>query len=224
MCVETYSHLSSPRGRIDNIERDVEKERKEVIAKFKARSLHAQSSVARLGWEFKELNLSCTNKERSIIKRRCKERLATAKVNWDAGKCKSKSACRAAEKALEVASRLADHREQVDGEINCRLAKVKAEEKVARKRCKSALKAAEKAYRTEVGAAGEEQKDGLSQARLDVCKNWDGNESRLERVLDNIASSGHASMGQMESINKRMGHAQTLMLSRHGCSEDEIAL
>ena len=55
MCVETYSHLS-PRGRIDNIERDVEKERKEVIAKFKASALHAQSSLARLGWswEFKE--------------------------------------------------------------------------------------------------------------------------------------------------------------------------
>jgi len=31
MCVETYSHLS-PRGRINNIERDVEKERKEAIA------------------------------------------------------------------------------------------------------------------------------------------------------------------------------------------------
>ena len=51
MCVETYSHLS-PRGRIDNIERDVEKERKEVIAKFKASALHAQSSVAHLGWEY----------------------------------------------------------------------------------------------------------------------------------------------------------------------------
>ena len=91
MCVETYSHLS-PRGRINNIERDVEKERKEAIAKFKASALHAQSSVAHLGWEFKELTLSCSNKERSIIKRRCKERLATAKVTWDAAKCKSKSA------------------------------------------------------------------------------------------------------------------------------------
>ena len=59
--------------------------------------------------------------------------------------------------------------------------------------------------------------------RLDVCKNWDGSESRLERVLDNIASSGHASMEQMESINKRMGRAQTLSLCRRGCSKDKIA-
>ena len=220
MCVETYSHLS-PRGRINNIERDVEKERKEAIAKFKASALHAQSSVAHLGWEFKELTLSCSNKKRSIIKRRCKERLATAKVTWDAAKCKSKSACRAVEKAHEAAVRLAE-RKQVDGEINSRLAKAKAEEKVARKQCKSALKAAEKAYRTEVGSAKAEQKDGLSEARLDVCKNWDGSESRLERILDNAVSSGHASMQRMESINKRMDSAQTLSLSRRGCSEDEI--
>jgi len=219
--VETYSHLG-PRGRIDNIERDVEKERKEVIATFKARSLHAQSSVARLGWEFKELNLSCSNKERSIIKRQCEERLATAKVAWDAAKCQNKSTCRAVEKAHEAAVRLAE-REQVGGEINSLLAKAKAEEKVARKRCKSALKAARKAYRTEVGSAKEEQKDALSVPRRDVCNNWDGSESRLDRILDNVVSSGHASMQRMESINKRMSRAQTLSLNRHGCSEDGIA-
>ena len=32
--METYSHLS-PRGRIYNIERDIEKEHKELIAKFR---------------------------------------------------------------------------------------------------------------------------------------------------------------------------------------------
>ena len=93
--VETYSHLG-PRGRIDNIERDVEKERKEVIAKFKASALLAQSSVARLGWEFKELNLGCSNKERRVIERRCEERLSTAKVAWDAAKYESKICMRCA--------------------------------------------------------------------------------------------------------------------------------
>jgi hypothetical protein len=46
MCVETYSHLS-PRGRINNIERDAEKEHKEAIAKFKASALPPQV-VARI--------------------------------------------------------------------------------------------------------------------------------------------------------------------------------
>ena len=64
--METYSHLS-PRGRIYNIERDIEKEHKELIAKFKASALHAQSSLAHSGWEYKELSLCCSNKERSVI-------------------------------------------------------------------------------------------------------------------------------------------------------------
>jgi hypothetical protein len=219
--METYSHLS-PRCRIYNIERDIEKEHKELVAKFKASALRAQSYLAHSGWEYKELSLCCSNKERSVIKRRHEERLSTAKVAWEAAQHESKCVFKAAEKACVAAARLAE-REQDDGKIKSRLVKAKAEEKAARKRCKSALKAAEKAFRIEVRLAEEEQKGRLLMARRDVCKNWDGSESRLERVLDNIASSGHASMEQMDSINKRMGRAQTLSLSLRECSEDEIA-
>jgi hypothetical protein len=219
--METYSHLS-PRCRIYNIERDIEKEHKELVAKFKASALRAQSYLAHSGWEYKELSLCCSNKERSVIKRRHEERLSTAKVAWEAAQHESKCVFKAAEKACVAAARLAE-REQDDGKIKSRLVKAKAEEKAARKRCKSALKAAEKAFRIEVRLAEEEQKGRLLRARRDVCKNWDGSESRLERVLDNIASSGHASMEQMDSINKRMGRAQTLSLSLRECSEDEIA-
>ena len=190
-------------GRINKIEQDVQKERKEIVAKFKASVLLAQTSLVCSGWEFKELRLGCSNKERSIIERRYEERLSTAKVAWEAAQHESKSTFRAA--------------------VNSRLAKAKADEKVARKRCKSALKAAEKAYRTEASLAKKEQKDGLSRPRQDVCKNWDGSESRLDRILDNVVSSGHASMHRMESINKRMSRAQTLSLNRHGCSEEGIA-
>ena len=42
--VETYSHLS-PWDRINKIEQDVQKERKEIVAKFKASALLAQSSL-----------------------------------------------------------------------------------------------------------------------------------------------------------------------------------
>ena len=215
MCVETYSHLS-PWGRINKIEADIEKEHRDAATEFKAGALLAQSSLARLGWTFKELTLGCSNKERRVIEQRCNERLSTAKVVWDAAKYESKSDCRAAH--------LAEREEAADCEIiNSRLVsvKTKAEKKAARKRCKSALKAAEKAYRIEASSAKEEQEDGLSRARQDVCKNWDGSESRLERVLDNITSSGHASLEQMESINKRMGRAQTLSLSRYECSSEE---
>jgi len=222
--VETYSHLS-PRGRINKIERDIEKERRDATAEFKASVLLAQSSLARLGWKVKELTLGCSNKERSVIDRRYEERLSTAKVAWEEAKYESKSACRAAEKAREAAARLAERGEAADYEmINSRLVKTKAKKKSAWRRCKSALKAAEKAHRTEVGLAEDEQKDALSRPRQDVCNNWDGSESRLERVLDRITSSGHASMERMESINKRMGRAQTLSLSCHECSsEDDIA-
>ena len=100
--VETYSHLG-PRGRIHNIERDVEKERTEVIAKFKASVLGAQSTVALFGWDFKELRLGCSNKERRVVKRRYEERLSAAKVAWEAAKRDSKLAFRAAERACKAA-------------------------------------------------------------------------------------------------------------------------
>jgi hypothetical protein len=141
MCdVETYSHLS-PRGRINKIERDIEKELRDATAEFKASALLAQSSLARLGWEFKELSLGCSNRERRAIERRCEERLSTAKVVWDAAKRDNKSASRAVEKACEAAARLAEaERGQADDEIiNSRSAKAKAEKRAARKRCKSAL-------------------------------------------------------------------------------------
>jgi hypothetical protein len=141
--METYSHLS-PRCRIYNIERDIEKEHKELVAKFKASALRAQSYLAHSGWEYKELSLCCSNKERSVIKRRHEERLSTAKVAWEAAQHESKCVFKAAEKACVAAARLAE-REQDDGKIKSRLVKAKAEEKAARKRCKSALKAAEKA-------------------------------------------------------------------------------
>jgi len=224
--VETYSHLS-PLGRINKIEWDIVKERRDATAEFRASVLLAQSSLARLGWEFKELRLSCSNKERSIIKRRHEERLATAKVTWNAAKHESRSAFRAAENACkEAAGCLAERAQAADYELinSTRLVKTKAEKKSARRRCKSALNAAENAYRTEVGLAEEEQKGALSRPRQDVCNNWDGSKSRLELVLDHITSSGHASMERMESINKRMGRAQTLSLSCHKCSsEDDIA-
>ena len=149
--VETYSHLS-PRGRIYNIERDIEKEHKDLIAKFKASALHAQSSLAQSGWGYKELSLCCSNKERSDIKRRHEERLSTAKVTWEAAQHESKSVFKSAKKACVAAARLAE-RVQDDGKIKSRLAKAKAEEKAARKRCKSALKVAEKAFRIEVSLA-----------------------------------------------------------------------
>jgi len=98
MCAETYSHLG-PRGRIHNIERDVEKERTEVIVKFKANVLGAQSTVALFGWDFKELRLGCSNKERRVVKQQYDERLSAAKVAWEAAKHDSKSAFRAAESA-----------------------------------------------------------------------------------------------------------------------------
>jgi len=220
MCAETYSHLG-PRGRIHNIERDVEKERTEVIAKFKANVLGAQSTVALFGWDFKELRLGCSNKERRVVKRRYEERLSTAKVAWEAAKRDSKLAFRAAEWACQAAAtpRLG----QAGDEINCRSAKAGAQKKVALRHLKSSLRAAEKAYIAEVGSATDEEKDGLSRVRQDVCKNWDGSQRRLELVLDNVVSSGHASVERMESINKRLDRVQTLSLGRRGCSEDEIA-
>ena len=103
MCAETYSHLG-PRGRIHHIERDVEKERTEVIVKFKANVLGAQSTVALFGWDFKELRLGCSNKERRVVKQQYDERLSAAKVAWEAAKHDSKSAFRAAERACEAAA------------------------------------------------------------------------------------------------------------------------
>jgi hypothetical protein len=216
--VETYSHLG-PRGRIHNIERDVEKERTEVIAKFKASVLGAQSTVALFGWDFKELRLGCSNKERRVVKRRYEERLSAAKVAWEAAKRESKLAFRAAERACEASAprRLG----RAGDEINGRSAG--AQKKVALRHLKSSLRAAEKAYIAEVDSAKEEENDGLSRVRQDVCKNWDGSQRRLELVLDNVVSSGHASVERMESINKRLDRAQTLSLGRRGCSEDEIA-
>ena len=59
--VETYRDLS-PLGRINKIEQDVQKERKEVVAKFKASVLLAQTSMVCSGCEFKELRLGRSNK------------------------------------------------------------------------------------------------------------------------------------------------------------------
>ena len=114
--VETYSHLS-PLGRINKIERDIVKERRDATAEFRASVLLAQSSLARLGWEFKELRLSCSKKERSIINRRHKERLATAKVAWNAAKHESRSAFRAAENACKAARCLAEREQAADYKI-----------------------------------------------------------------------------------------------------------
>ena len=212
MCAETYSHLG-PRGRIHNIERDVEKERTEVIVKFKANVLGAQSTVALFGWDFKELRLGCSNKERRVVKQRYEERLSAAKVAWEAAKHDSKSAFRAAERACEAAAprRLG----RAGDEINGRSAKAGAQKKVALRHLKSSLRVAEKVYSAEVSLAKDEEKDGLSRVRQDVCKNWDGNQRRLELVLDNVVSSGHASVERMVSINKRLDRALTPSLGRH---------
>ena len=220
MCAETYSYLG-PRGRIHNIERDVEKERTEVIVKFKANVLGAQSTVALFGWDFKELRLGCSNKERRVVKQQYDERLSAAKVAWEAAKHDSKSAFRAAERACEAAAprRLG----RAGDEINGRSAKAGAQKKVALRHLKSSLRVAEKVYSAEVSLAKDEEKDGLSRVRQDVCKNWDGNQRRLELVLDNVVSSGHASVERMVSINKRLDRALTPSLGRHECSEDDIA-
>ena len=201
MCAETYSHLG-PRGRIHNIERDVEKERTEVIVKFKANVLGAQSTVALFGWDFKELRLGCSNKERRVVKQRYEERLSAAKVAWEAAKHDSKSAFRAAERACEAAAprRLGRARDEING----RSAKAGAQKK-ALKHLKSSLRVAEKDYSAEVSSAKDEEKDGLSRVRQDVCKNWDCNQRRLELVLDNVVSSGHASVERMVRKRSRRG-------------------